>query len=112
MALVLAAALVVSAWHATERSTTGPLAVPCSSSSLSAAVNGAFRVLSVQQYGCAGHFAYLWATVGTDEADAVGVTEVLEFRTVPQRWALVSRAKFCHPGGLPELVYKQGCFSN
>jgi hypothetical protein len=68
-------------------------------------------VLSVQQFGCQGKFAYLWATVGTNEADAIGVTEVLEF-TTSQRWRLVSRATYCHPGLMPEFIYKQGCFSN
>jgi hypothetical protein len=39
----------------------------CSSPVLSEAVHGAFRVMSVQNFGCAGDFAYLWATVGTNE---------------------------------------------
>jgi hypothetical protein len=65
----------------------------------------------VQQFGCEGRFAYLWATVGTNEADAIGVTEVLTFAP-SQRWKLVSRAKYCHPTLMPEFIYKLGCFSN
>ena len=111
VALAIAVALVVAVIHTSETSTSSPLAAPCSSSALSGSVNGAFRVLSVQQFGCQGRFAYLWATVGTNEADAIGVTEVLRF-TTSQRWTLVSRARYCHPGVMPEVIYKQGCFSN
>lgn len=111
VALVIAVALVVAATHATETSTRSPLAAPCSASALGGAVDGAFRVLSVQQFGCEGRFAYLWATVGTNEADAIGVTEVLTFAP-SQRWKLVSRAKYCHPTLMPEFIYKLGCFSN
>jgi hypothetical protein len=96
----------------TQLSSVAPAATPCTPSALSQAVNGAFRVMSVDNFGCAGKFAFLWATVGTTEANAIGVTEVLQFKTLNQRWALVSRLKYCHPTKLPTLVYKQGCFSN
>jgi len=112
LALLIAATLVAAATHVSATSTGSPSAAPCTSSALGGAVNGAFRVLSVQSFGCEGDFAYLWATVGTDEADAIGVTEVLAYTTVTERWALVSREKWCHPGLMPEFIYRQGCFSN
>jgi hypothetical protein len=75
-------------------------------------VSQSFHVMSVDNFGCAGKFAFLWATVGTTEVNAIGVTEVLQFKSGDQRWALVSRLKYCHPTTLPTLVYRQGCFSN
>jgi hypothetical protein len=111
-ALLIAAALVGAAAHVSATSAPSPSAAPCTSSALSEAVHGAFTVLSVQNFGCEGRFAYLWATVGTNEADAIGVTEVLEYSTLRDRWSLVSRERWCHPGLMAEVVYRQGCFSN
>ena len=114
---LVGAALVLAAlgWavsHVSATSRVGPDAASCSSPALSEALHGAFRVMSVQNFGCERDFAYLWATVGTNEADAIGVTEVLRFKPPTQRWVVVSRAKYCHPTTLPTFVYKQGCFSN
>lgn len=68
--------------------------------------------MSVQNFGCEGQFAYLWATVGTNSVDAIGVTEVLRFKSATQNWTIVSRQKYCHPHDLPTFVYRLGCFSN
>jgi len=111
-AVLLVAALLWAVAHVSETRSTVRSVAECSSNALSQAVNGAFRVMSVQNFGCAGDFAYLWATVGTNEADAIGVTEVLKFRPSTQHWVLVSREKYCHPSTLPAFIYKQGCFSN
>lgn len=110
--VVVVGALVVAATRVSSTPSTSPVASQCSAHALSEGVNGAFRVMSVQNFGCAGDFAYLWATVGTNETDAIGVTEVLRFKFPTQRWSLVSRAKFCHPLDLPTFVYRLGCFSN
>jgi hypothetical protein len=111
-ALLVIVALAWSVARVTATTSTGPSEAQCSTAALSEGVNGAFRVMSVQNFGCAGNFAYLWATVGTNETNAIGVTEVLKFTPSTQRWTLVSRLKYCHPGDLPTLVYRQGCFSN
>jgi hypothetical protein len=114
----MVAALLVAGgvgWAVRGASTTtytGPEAALCSPPALSEALHGAFRVMSVQNFGCAQDFAYLWATVGTNEQDAIGVTEVLQFKVPTQRWTVVSRLKYCHPKTLPTFVYKLGCFSN
>lgn len=102
-------------WAVSGASTTtykGPAAALCSPLALSEPFHGAFRVMSVQNFGCAQDFAYLWATVGTNDQDAIGVTEVLRFKVPTQRWTVVSRLKYCHPKTLPTFVYKLGCFSN
>lgn len=114
---IVGAILVVGAlaWAVSGVSTSSynaPEAASCSSPALSDALHGAFRVMSVQNFGCAQDFAYLWATVGTNEQNAIGVTEVLKFLEPTHRWAVVSRLKYCHPKTLPTFVYKLGCFSN
>jgi hypothetical protein len=113
--LAVVAVLLALAWavkSVSQSSSVAPAATPCTPSALSQGVNGAFHVMSVDNFGCAGKFAFLWATVGTTEVNAIGVTEVLQFKSGDQRWALVSRLKYCHPTTLPTLVYRQGCFSN
>jgi hypothetical protein len=70
------------------------------------------HVLSVQDYGCEEGWAYLWATVGTNERDAIGVTEVLRYSSVEHGWYVVDRLKYCKPAVLPRYVYLRGCFSN
>lgn len=113
--LVVVVVVLALSWAVSrvgQSSSVAPAATPCTPSALSQGVNGAFRVMSVDNFGCAGKFAFLWATVGTTEVNAIGVTEVLQFKTGDQRWALVSRLKYCHPTTLPTLVYRQGCFSN
>lgn len=111
-AVLVVAALGWATARVNATTSTSPLAAQCSTAALSEGVNGAFRVMSVQSFGCAGDFAYLWATVGTNETNAIGVTEVLKFTPSTQRWKLVSRLKYCHPTTLPTFIYRQGCFSN
>jgi hypothetical protein len=86
-----------------------PLSTPCSASAISAHLT---NVLSVQNYGCEDGWAFLWATVGPNEPEAVGVTEVLRFSTPRQGWFVVSRLADCKPGVMPDYVYRLGCFSN
>lgn len=111
-AVVVVVALVWSVARVSATTSTSPVAAQCSTAALSHAVNGAYRVMSVQSFGCADNFAFLWATVGTNEADAIGVTEVLRFSSSTQRWSLVSRLKYCHRTTLPTFIYLRGCFSN
>jgi hypothetical protein len=112
VALLVAGALGRAVSGVSTSTYNGPEAASCSSPALSEALHGAFRVMSVQNFGCAQDFAYLWATVGTNEQDAIGVTEVLRFKVPTERWTVVSRLKYCHPTTLPTFVYKLGCFSN
>jgi hypothetical protein len=111
-ALLVLVALAVAASRVSQRTVVGPESTSCTPHSLSGAANGSFHVMSVDNFGCAGDFAFLWATVGTNETDAIGVTEVLRFSPTTERWAFVSRQKYCHPTLLPYEVYRQGCFSN
>ena len=111
-AALVVVALVFAVARVAATTSTSPVAGECSTAALSRAVNGAYRVMSVQSFGCAGDFAFLWATVGTNEADAIGVTEVLKFSSSTQRWSLVPRLKYCHRATLPAFIYRQGCFSN
>ena len=86
--------------------------MPCTTATLGQAFEGQFHLASIQNYGCEGPWAFVWATVGTGE-EAIGVTEVLALRLRRSaRWALVSRATDCKATILPSVVYRQGCFSN
>ena len=67
------------------------------------------NVASVQDYGCAGDWAYLWATLAVS-TNQISVTELMSYAS--GAWRPVSRAAFCHPGVLPEPVYHRACFSN
>jgi len=109
-ALVLAA-LVVLSFRTTSSSATVTPQVPCTTTALGQAFNGQFHLSSIQNYGCEGDWAFVWATVGTGE-HAIGVTEVLTYDSTTQRWAFVSRAADCKATILPSIVYRQGCFSN
>jgi hypothetical protein len=95
--------------RATSSASKVPLSTPCSAPALSAHLT---NVMSVQSYGCEAGWAYLWATVGTNEQDAVGVTEVLHYSTLRQGWFVVPRLTYCKPGLMPDYVYRLGCFSN
>jgi len=86
-----------------------PLSTPCVASDVSAHLT---HVRSVQDYGCQEGWAYLWATVGTSELHAIGVTEVLRYSSVEHAWYVVDRLKYCKPAVLPRYVYLRGCFSN
>ena len=70
-------------------------------------------ITTIAEFGCQGSWAYLWADItGAGSKETIGVTEVLEWMERPQQWAPVDRAIYCHPGKLPSLVYRKGCFSN
>jgi hypothetical protein len=83
----------------------------CSPTALSEAFGGPLKLQSIDKFGCAGDWAFIWATVGISTQE-VGVTDVVRFSPSASRWSIVSRLKWCKPALLPELVYRQGCFSN
>ena len=109
-ALVLLA-LVVLSFRTTSSSASAVPPVPCTTSALGQAFDGQFHLASIQNFGCEGEWAYLWATVGTGE-QAIGVTEVLTYDAPSGRWAIVSRVVDCKASILPSVIYHQGCFSN
>jgi hypothetical protein len=109
-ALVLVA-LVVLSIRTTSSSASAVPPVPCTTTALGQAFDGQFHLSSIQNYGCEGTWAFVWATVGTGE-QAIGVTEVMAYSSAAQRWSLVSRATDCKASILPSVVYRQGCFSN
>jgi hypothetical protein len=108
---VVIAALAVLSFRTTSSSATVTAQVPCDTTALGQGFEGQFHLSSIQNYGCEGEWAFVWATVGTG-VHAIGVTEVLAFKTVTQRWSIVSRAVDCKASILPNVVYRQGCFSN
>ncbi len=108
---LVVAALVVLSFRATSSSASAVPPVPCTTATLGQAFEGQFHLASIQNFGCEGPWAFVWATVGTGE-EAIGVTEVLHYGSAAQRWALVSRATDCKASILPNVVYRQGCFSN
>ncbi len=110
-AVVVHAALIVLSLRTTSDFTAAEAPVPCTTSALGHAFRGQFHLGSIQNYGCEGRWAYVWATVGTGE-QAIGVTEVLAYNVTGSHWALVSRAVDCKATILPSVVYHQGCFSN
>jgi hypothetical protein len=109
-AVVVLVALVVLSFRTTSSSTSAAPPVPCTTSALGRAF-GQLRLSSIQNFGCEGEWAYVWATVGTG-AHAIGVTEVLAFHTTSQRWRFVSRSLDCKASILPSVIYHRGCFSN
>jgi hypothetical protein len=109
-ALVLIA-LVVLSFRTTLSSASAAPPVPCTTSALGQAFDGPFHLASIQNFGCEGEWAYVWATVGSGE-QAIGVTEVLAYNATSGRWALVSRSVDCKASILPGVIYHQGCFSN
>jgi hypothetical protein len=109
-ALVLIA-LVLLSFRTTSTSASAVSPVPCTTSSLGRAFVGQLHLTSIQNFGCEGPWAYVWATVGTGE-QAIGVTEVLAYRATDSSWAIVSRAVDCKASILPSVIYRQGCFSN
>ena len=110
--LLLVAGGAVGVGRATATPDLFPFQAPCDPSALSAHLKGDFRVLSVQNYGCEGRWAFLWATVGPNEVEAIGVTEVMHYDPRRGGWFSALRSTYCHPGRLPQIVYRQGCFSN
>jgi hypothetical protein len=111
VAAVVLVFLVVLSFRTTSSAASAGPPVPCTTASLGQAFDGQFHLSSIQNYGCEGSWAFVWATVGTGE-EAIGVTEVLAFSTSAQRWSIVSRATDCKASILPDVVYRQGCFSN
>ncbi len=113
-ALGLLAALGVATANATCTTRTFPQSVPCNASALSAAYGGPSsvdRVDSVDSFGCVGSWAYLWATIGKGVGE-VGVTEVLHYDDVTNRWRNASRLRYCMRHLLPAYVEYWGCNSN
>lgn len=109
--LMLVAASAFAASRVTSQAAAFPVQSPCTTTALVANLHGAYRVMSVQRFGCEEDWAYLWATVGTNEQDAVGVTELMKYEGA-SGWFAVSRLRYCHPSVLPRAVYLLACFSN
>src|SRR5580692_3914415 len=110
-AALVIVALVILSFRTTSHSASAAPPVPCTTSALGQAFQGQFHLASVQNFGCEGAWAYVWATVGTGE-QAIGVTEVLAFHATSDRWSIVSRSVDCKASILPSVIYHQGCFSN
>jgi hypothetical protein len=111
VAALVIIALVVVSFRSTSTSTTAPPPVPCTTATLGRAFSGQVHLSSIQNFGCEGVWAYVWATVGTGE-HAIGVTEVLNYSIPRARWSIVSRLADCKASVLPHVIYRQGCFSN
>jgi hypothetical protein len=104
-------ALVALSFQTTCTTASAVPQVPCTTATLGQAFDGQFHLASIQNFGCEGKWAYVWATVGTGE-QAIGVTQVLTYDARAARWAIVSRATDCKATILPSVIYRQGCFSN
>ena len=109
MVLVIVTGLAAGVARAT--SSPAPVTAACTAEALGQGFDGAFGLDSIDAFGCEGDYAYTWATVGSGQYE-IGVTEVLHFDAASERWSIVSRLTYCHPGMLPDLVYRRGCFSN
>ena len=81
------------------------------SMNLAARQTGGDHVVSLDRFGCAGDFAYAWATVGVVPHE-VSVTDVLYWRADLTRWVFVDRAVACNPTLISPAMYRLGCFSN
>ncbi len=110
-AVVVVVALAVLSFRTTSSSARRVPQIPCTTGALGDAFGGQLRLSSIQNFGCEGDWAYVWATVGTG-AHAIGVTEVLGYSSARSRWHFVSRATDCKASILPGVIYRQGCFSN
>ncbi len=104
-AVILAGSLLLVVARATATASPSPGA-PCTPTALTSDLT---NVVSVQDYGCAGPWAYLWATLSVS-SNQISVTELMSYAS--GLWRPVSRATYCHPGVLPEPVYHRACFSN
>lgn len=109
--VLVVAAMAVASGEAKSTSQPAPEVAPCTPSALSVAFTGPLTLRSLDAFGCVGTYAYAWATVGPTPHE-IGVTEVLRFSSITQRWGFVSRLTYCTPGALPERIYRLGCFSN
>jgi len=106
LVIVTALALFVSQSSCTRSAF--PPVVACNASAISAAYH---EVDSVQSFGCADSFAYLWATVGKGEGE-IGVTEVARYDLATSSWKNASRLHYCVDHRLPSYVQFWGCNSN
>ena len=105
-AVLLAGSLLLVAARSTATNSPSPIGAPCSPGALTGLLT---HVSSVQDYGCAGPWAYLWATLSVSGTQ-VSVTELMSYAS--GAWRPVSRATYCHAGLLPETVFHRACFSN
>lgn len=105
---VILAALIVFVTKPSSSASTFPPSVPCSAAALSAAYHD---VDSVQSYGCAGDYGYLWATVGTGPGE-IGVTELLAYDATTGEWKNALRANYCEGTTLPAYIEQRACNSN
>ena len=108
---VLVVALGVTAASASYERASMPDSTPCVSSALAAPFRGPLLLTQMVNYGCAGPWAFVWATVGAG-AQAVGVTEVLYFDRTSAKWRFASRSAVCGNGTLPARIDALGCHSN
>ena len=106
--LIVTAALVVAVARVTSVAAPAPSAAPCSAASVTARLTHVAPG-GVVAYGCEGAWAYVWATLSVGPA-RIGVTELMRYGS--SGWTAVSRARYCHPGALPSVVYRRACFSN
>jgi hypothetical protein len=111
VAVLILATLIVASFRTTSSSASAPVEAPCTTTALAGAFSGQFHLASIDNYGCEGGWAFVWATVGQGE-QAIGVTEVLAYDETTATWSFVSRASDCKATILPSVVYRQGCFSN
>lgn len=107
-AVVIAVTLALFVSHASASCRTFPPVVACNATAISSAYH---EVDSVQSFGCAGEFAYLWATVGKGEGE-IGVTDVAHYDLATSSWKNVSRLQYCVDHRLPSYVQYWGCNSN
>lgn len=105
-AVILAISLLAFAARATATASPSPVGAPCTVHALTSHLT---NVASVQDYGCAGSWAYLWATLSVS-SNQISVTELMSYAS--GAWQPVSRVTYCHPGVLPDPVYHRACFSN
>jgi hypothetical protein len=109
--VVVLVALSLGVTRATHSVSAAPLVAPCTASALAAPYHGIDKVKSVDSFGCVGHWAYLWATIGSG-VEEIGVTDVLHFNSATASWENASRLKNCNPQRLPQYVEFWGCNSN
>lgn len=109
--VVVVAGLGVAASGRTAASTEMPTSTPCYPGAIAGAFSGALPLDSINRFGCAGEWAFVWATVGSGKQE-VSVTEVLRFDSVLGQWRFVSRESVCASSTLPTFVNSGGCHSN
>jgi hypothetical protein len=85
----------------------------CTAQTLADGLNaaGQAKVVVATAFACEGPWAYLWADV-TAGSETIGVTVVLKWRPDRSSWWPTDRVVTCVKGVMPELIFRQGCFSN